>query len=79
MVLREGAGTLLLGLVAGAAGGLATGRALSGLLFGVQPGDPGVLLAAGALLAGVAVLATWLPARRAASIAPGEVLRSDVT
>jgi putative ABC transport system permease protein len=45
------------------------------LLYGVEPQDPMTLIAAGGALTAVAVLAGWVPARRAASLDPAAVLR----
>ena len=53
------------------------GQALSALLFEVRPVDPVSLAAAVALLAGVSVVASWLPARRAANTNPAQALRAD--
>jgi ABC-type lipoprotein release transport system permease subunit len=47
------------------------------LLYGVQPGDPATLGATAVLLAGVAIAAAYLPARRAASTDPVEALRAE--
>jgi putative ABC transport system permease protein len=80
-VLREtvGQGVLLLGL--GTAIGLGVAfvltRLLASLLFGVSPTDPWLFLAAFAVLAAVATLATYLPARRAARVDPIVVLRYE--
>jgi predicted permease len=64
-----------LGVAIGAAGALATTRLLARLLFQVRPTEPLVFLAVGALLAGVAALASYLPARRAARVDPVVSLR----
>lgn len=76
-VLRQalviaGAGALL-----GAAGVLGLAGVVEGLLFGVSPGDPMTIAAVGGTLVAVAGVAAWLPARRAAHIAPAEALRSE--
>ena len=65
------------GIVIGAAIALMTARVLGSLLYGIQPRDPGTMLAAAAVLAGAALLAGALPARRAASVQPVEALRED--
>ena len=52
-------------------------RLIAGVLYGVQPTDPLTFAAVGAVLLGVAALASWLPARRAAHVDPVEALRSD--
>jgi predicted permease len=75
LVVRQGMTLAAIGLAAGVLGGLALTRFLRTLLFGVSPGDPATFVAVAALLAGVAALAVWLPARRAAGKDPLEVLR----
>jgi ABC-type lipoprotein release transport system permease subunit len=47
------------------------------MVFGLKPGDPRVLLAATAVLAAVAAIAAWFPARRAASMDPTAALRHE--
>ena len=77
LVFREGA--LLTG--AGVAGGLvaavATTRLLASLLIEVGPADPAVLLSVAAVLGASALLATWIPARRAARLDPVDALRAE--
>ena len=63
------------GIVVGLACTLATSQLLRGLLFGVSPVDPVTFVVIGATLAGVALLASYLPARRAASADPAASLR----
>jgi putative ABC transport system permease protein len=77
--LIVGRGMLLAGagLVIGFGTSLALGRALSSLLFGVDPTDPPTLAAVVALLTAVTCLASYLPARRAAAIDPAETLRNE--
>jgi putative ABC transport system permease protein len=65
------------GVIAGVAGSLASGRLLQQFLFQVRPGDPQVIGAIVALLIGVGILASWLPARRAAAIDPITALREE--
>jgi ABC-type antimicrobial peptide transport system permease subunit len=77
MILRQGAGVALAGLAVGLATALAGGRLIASLLYGVSPRDPGVLAFTTLLLLGVALLACWLPARRAARLSPLEALRAD--
>ena len=67
----------LAGLVLGAAGSLALTRLLSTLLFGISPRDPATLIAVAAILFAVALLACYIPARRAASIDPTVALRYE--
>jgi putative ABC transport system permease protein len=71
-LVLTGAG-LGVGLVASA--GLT--RLLKGFLYGVGPSDPATLVATPLLLGGVALLASWLPARRAMRIDPAVALRTD--
>jgi len=65
------------GLAAGVAGALAASRLLTALLYEVSPTDPAALLGACALLFGVAVVAAYLPARRATRIDPVRALRAE--
>jgi putative ABC transport system permease protein len=65
------------GVVFGIAAALAGGRYIESLLYGVSPRDPGVFLTATAALLTVALIACWIPARRAARLNPLEALRSN--
>jgi predicted permease len=66
-----------IGLAVGLLGAAALMRLLSTLLFGVKPFDPLTYVAVTAALGGVALLATWLPARQATRIDPMLALRSE--
>jgi len=77
LVLREAMIMTAVGLGIGLPAAVAAGRLARSLLFGVAPGDPLLLLGAGALLVGIMLLAAWLPARRAARIDPLVALRSE--
>jgi putative ABC transport system permease protein len=77
LVVRGSLKPVLAGLAVGMIGALLGWRALSGLLFGVTPGDPVSLGIAVATLAGVALVASYVPARRAASVDPLIALRMD--
>lgn len=61
----------------GLAGAVALTRVLSALLFGVNPLDPLSMMGAAAVLALVAAIASWAPARRAAALDPAQALRAD--
>jgi predicted permease len=77
LILRDGARTTLIGLGIGLALAAATGKLVSGLLYQVSPFDPAVLTAAAAILAVAAMLACYMPARRATRIEPIEALRVE--
>jgi len=77
MVLREGLGITLLGIGIGLAAALAATRLMLALLYGVSPTDPATLGAVPVLLAGVALLASWVPARRASRVEPLEAIRYE--
>jgi predicted permease len=79
LVLRRGLTQLFIGLGLGLGGALATTRLLDGVgfLIGVSPDDPLVFIGITALLITIGVAACWLPARRAARIAPTEALRTE--
>ena len=66
-----------MGMLSGVVLALGTTRVLEGLLFGVAPGEPVVLGGAAVLLGIIAVVASWIPARRAARISPVEALRAE--
>lgn len=66
-----------IGVLLGLAGGLAAGRVVSGLLFRVHPVDPVTFVGVSALVALVALLACYLPARQASRVAPMEVLGQE--
>jgi predicted permease len=74
MFVRQGLTLLLLGGVAGLAGGFFLSRLLRGLLHGTTPGDLPTYATVVTALTGAALLATWLPARRAARAEPMQVL-----
>jgi putative ABC transport system permease protein len=77
MVLRQGMGIVAVGIVVGLSGALAAGRLMRSLVFNVDPADPATLFAIVTLLCTVALLACWLPARRAANVDPIKALRYE--
>jgi putative ABC transport system permease protein len=77
MVLRESVGLTVMGLLAGVALALVLSRLIKTLLFGIGTTDLAVYLFTSLVLAGVATLATLLPARRAAAIEPIQALRAE--
>ena len=77
LVLGDGALPVVVGTTIGVAGALALGRVLESQLFGVTPVDPVTYLAAPLVLAAVALLAGWLPARRALRTDPVRALRVE--
>jgi putative ABC transport system permease protein len=77
VVLREGFSLVAIGSGLGLLGALALGRGVAHLLVGVVPHDPLALGAATCLAAAAGVLASWLPARRAAAADPIEALRAE--
>jgi putative ABC transport system permease protein len=77
LVVREGMAPVVFGAGAGVVASLAATRAIRSLLFGVTPLDPISIAAAPALLAAVALVACYLPARRATRVDPLVALREE--
>ena len=77
MVMREAGLLLGTGVVVGLVAAVAAARTASTLLFGLSPGDPSTLLIAAAGLGVAAMLASYLPALRAARLEPTEALREE--
>jgi putative ABC transport system permease protein len=77
MVLGQGALLAALGIAFGAAGALALTALVKSLLFEVTPTDPATFICVAFVLALTAILATYIPARRAAGISPVEALRCE--
>jgi ABC-type antimicrobial peptide transport system permease subunit len=77
LVLRQGMAMVVVGVVLGLGAAVATSRAMETLLFGVSKLDPITYLAVIGLLLGVSAIACCIPARRAASVDPVDVLRAE--
>ena len=77
LVLLDGLRLTVLGLALGLAGALASARLMSSLLYGVQPRDSVTLIGAAILLGTVALVASYVPARRAMAVSPISALRHE--
>jgi putative ABC transport system permease protein len=77
MILTQGLRTIFIGVVAGIAGSLVLTRTMESLLFGVTPTDPLTLGGVTLLLVGAALLACFIPARRATKVDPIVALRYE--
>ena len=77
LVMRQGAALAAAGAIVGLAVAAAGVRVLRSFLYGIAPDDPLTFVAAPLALLAVALLACYVPARRATRIAPMDVLRSE--
>jgi putative ABC transport system permease protein len=77
MVMRQGVGLIAIGLAIGLAGSIALTRVIAGLLFGAASGNSGAFVAMAAFLTVVALLACYVPARRATKVDPMIALRYE--
>jgi putative ABC transport system permease protein len=77
LILDQGVRLTLIGLAIGVAGAIGLTRLMSALLFGVGARDPVTMVSVGVILAGVAVLASYVPARRATRVDPVVALRYE--
>jgi putative ABC transport system permease protein len=77
MIARQGAALVAVGIALGLAGALALARSLASLLYETAPADFATYAAAAALLAGAALLAAYLPARKAAAVDPTAALSAE--
>lgn len=76
-IMTQGLRVTALGVSIGLAFALAVNRLIASLLFGVQPTDPATIALVVATIAGVAAVASWLPAWRASRLDPNAVLREE--
>jgi predicted permease len=77
MILRESVGLTVAGILAGGVGALALARLVRTMLYGIKPWDPATMIAGILILLAVGLVASWLPARRAADVQPMEALRHE--
>ncbi len=77
LMMSQGLLLTVLGVAAGSAGALALNRLLAGFLYGVRPTDFPTFLGASLALAGAALIAVWIPARRAMKVDPIVALRCE--
>jgi len=77
LILREAGGLALVGIVVGLIGAVAVGTLMRKLLFDTPPWDAPTLIAVASLLAGAALVASLIPARRAARVDPIHALRTE--
>jgi putative ABC transport system permease protein len=77
LILAQGLWLVVPGIVLGALVALGAGKLFVSLVFGVKPSDPLTFLGIAALLVSVALLAMYIPARRAAGVDPMLALRSE--
>ena len=77
LVLAEGAALAIAGTLIGCAAALFLNRYLESFVFGIKPTDAMTVIAVAVLLIGVAVMASYVPARRAAKVDPMVALRYE--
>jgi len=77
MVLNEGLKLIAIGVAVGVAAALMLTRLLEGMVYGVKVRDPLIFALVNLLMVGVALLACYLPARRATRVDPLEALRDE--
>lgn len=77
LVVREGMVQVLAGLALGLAGAVGLGRFIRSLLFGISPTDATTMIGVSLLIVATALVATYLPARRATRVDPMMVMRAE--
>jgi len=76
-IIRQGLQLALIGIASGLAGAFVLSRLLRSMLVGVKPGDPGTFIGVSLLLLAIALLASYVPARRATKVDPMVALRYE--
>jgi ABC-type antimicrobial peptide transport system permease subunit len=77
LVMVQGIGPVLVGVLLGIVGSIGLSRVVAGFLWGVTPTNPAMLAVVAATLLGVALAASWIPAREAAGLDPLKTLNSE--
>jgi putative ABC transport system permease protein len=77
LIVSQTLAGVAVGMAVGIAASLVVTRLLAPFLFGVRPSDPATYVAILSFLAAVSVVASWIPARKAGSVAPAVVLRAE--
>jgi ABC-type antimicrobial peptide transport system permease subunit len=77
LVMGRAAWLAGIGVAIGLLGAIGLGRSMQAILFDTNPADPGILVGAGVLLGGIALMASWVPARRATRVNPVAALRGE--
>jgi ABC-type antimicrobial peptide transport system permease subunit len=77
MVLRDALALVAVGLLIGLPVSLAAARTVASILFGIAPADPLAFLSTAGVLAAIGLAAAFVPARRAATLEPIQVLRHE--
>jgi ABC-type antimicrobial peptide transport system permease subunit len=77
LVVMQGVGPVLAGVFLGVLAALGLSRVVSSFLWGVTPTDPSMLAATGAMLVGVALAASWMPAREAVRLDPVTAINTE--
>jgi ABC-type antimicrobial peptide transport system permease subunit len=76
-IIWQGLGLTLIGVATGLVGAFALSRLVRSMLVGIKPGDPGTFIVVSLLLLTVAILASYIPARRATKVDPMVALRYE--
>ena len=77
LILKEAGRLIAIGIVVGLAASVGAAMLMGKLLFGVQAWDAGTLIGVAVVLGASAMMASYIPARRAASVNPTEALRAE--